>query len=111
MSMPSWRREPEATSGSFEGEEHGSEISLFVVDAAPGDGPRLHRHPYSETFVVQAGRGGFRLGDRTVEATAGDVVVVPAETPHGFKSLGPGRLKLVAIHAAARMETTWLEEE
>jgi mannose-6-phosphate isomerase-like protein (cupin superfamily) len=36
---------------------------------------------------------------------------VPAQTPHGFKSLGPERLKLVAIHAAPRMETTWLEEE
>ena len=106
---PTWRRGAGDTSGSFEGEQYGSQVSLFVVDAAPGTGPRLHRHPYTETFVVQAGRGAFRRGDETVEGEAGDVVVVPAQTPHGFKSLGPERLKLVAIHAAPRMETKWLE--
>ena len=109
-SLPSWRESAEDTSGSFEGSDHDSEVSFFVVDAAPGNGPSLHTHPYSETFVVQGGRGSFRKGELTLEATAGDVVVVPPETPHGFRSLGPERLKLVAIHAAPKMETTWLED-
>jgi hypothetical protein len=30
---------------------------------------------------------------------------------HAFKGIGPGRLRMVGIHAAPRMETTWLEEE
>jgi quercetin dioxygenase-like cupin family protein len=107
-SLPSWREG--ARSGSFEGAEHGSDVSFFVVDAAPGDGPRLHRHPYSETFVVQAGRGRFEVDGRAVEAVAGDVVVVAPETAHRFRAVGPARLQLVAIHAAPRMETTWLED-
>src|SRR4051794_18829892 len=107
-SLPSWRRGPGASSGSFEGAGHGSEVSLFVVDAAPGAGPSLHRHPYSETFVVLGGRGRFELDGRQVEAAEGDVVVAPAEAAHGFTSLGPENLRLVNVHAAPKMETTWL---
>ena len=81
-----------------------------MVDAAPGDGPALHRHPYSETFVVQAGRGRFEVDGRAVEATAGEVVVAAPETAHRFESLGPDRLRLVAIHAAPCMQTTWIEQ-
>jgi mannose-6-phosphate isomerase-like protein (cupin superfamily) len=108
--MPSWRTDPDKTSGSFEGAEHGSPVSVIVVDAAPGEGPSLHRHPYPETFVVQAGRGRFELDGRGVEAGAGDIVVVPAEAEHGFRSLGPERLRLVAIHAAPSFETRWSDE-
>jgi quercetin dioxygenase-like cupin family protein len=39
----------------FEGVERGVGVSLIFVDAPPGDGPRLHRHPYEEVFVVQEG--------------------------------------------------------
>ena len=109
--LPSWPYPDRPRAGSFEGAEHGSEVSFFVVDAAPGKGPRLHTHPYSETFLVQAGRGSFRRGERSIEAAAGDVVVVPADTPHGFQSLGPENLRLVAIHASPHVETHWLEEE
>jgi quercetin dioxygenase-like cupin family protein len=108
--LPTWRESAADTSGSFEGEDHGSQVSFFVVDAEPGNGPRLHKHPYSETFVVQAGRGSFRRGEATIETAAGDVVVVAPDTPHAFRSLGPERLRLVAIHAAPKMETIWLED-
>jgi quercetin dioxygenase-like cupin family protein len=106
----SWRYEGRETAGQFEGEGHGSEISFFVVDMAPGEGPRLHRHPYSETFCVQAGRARFEVDGRAVEAGAGDVVVAPAGSPHRFRAIGDERLRLVAIQAAPKMETTWLEE-
>jgi mannose-6-phosphate isomerase-like protein (cupin superfamily) len=96
-------------SGRFEGEPHGAPISFFLQDDAPGRGPRLHRHPYPETFVVQLGRVCFTVGDEQVEAAAGDVVVVPAGVPHGFVNPGPERLGMVAIHCAGRMETEWLE--
>jgi mannose-6-phosphate isomerase-like protein (cupin superfamily) len=107
--LPTWRQAPWAPSGRFEGEEYGSEVSFFVVSAAVGEGPELHRHAYTETFVVLAGRGAFTRDERELVAAAGDVVVVPAGTAHRFRSLGPGRLRLVAIHAAPRIEQTWLE--
>ena len=109
-SLPSWRAAAGDTTGRFEGAPYGSEVSFFVVDAAPGNGPALHRHPYSETFVVQGGRGRFEVGGRPVEAAAGDVLVVPPATAHAFRALGPERMRMAAIHAASRMQTTWLEE-
>jgi hypothetical protein len=29
----------------FQGFRHGADVSFIVVEAPPGDGPRLHRHP------------------------------------------------------------------
>jgi quercetin dioxygenase-like cupin family protein len=107
---PSWRRTAGASAGRFDGAEYGSDVSFFVVDAAPSEGPALHRHPYSETFVVLAGRARFEVDGRPIAAAAGDVVVVTPETAHGFRSLGPERLRLVAILAAPRRDTTWLEQ-
>jgi quercetin dioxygenase-like cupin family protein len=38
---------------TFEGEPHGSGVSFFLVSNEPGQGPDLHRHPYSETGIVR----------------------------------------------------------
>jgi quercetin dioxygenase-like cupin family protein len=44
------------------GDEIGAAVSVIVVDAAPGEGPRLHRHAYREVFVVLEGEATFTLG-------------------------------------------------
>ena len=93
----------------FEGEPYNAGISFFLIDNEPGQGPGLHRHPYPETWVVRRGHALFRAGEEEVEARPGDVVVVEAGTPHGFRNLGPGRLEMVCIHAAGTMATEWLE--
>lgn len=92
----------------FEGDDHGAGISFFLVDSPPGAGPALHRHPYEEVFVVHEGQARFFVGDDELDAGAGDVVIVPAEAAHRFVNGGAGRLRLVAIHHAARFETEWL---
>ncbi|HEX2416199.1 MAG TPA: cupin domain-containing protein [Thermoleophilaceae bacterium] len=109
--LPSWRPAPGESAGLFEGGAHGSDVSFCVVDAAAGEGPALHSHPYSETFLVQAGRARFEINGRELHAVAGDVVVVAAEDVHAFRAEGPERLRMVAIHASPRVESSWLEEE
>jgi mannose-6-phosphate isomerase-like protein (cupin superfamily) len=94
----------------FEGEPHGSGVSFFLVHNEPGMGPKLHRHPYSETWIVRSGHGRFTADGQDVDAGPGDVVVVEAEVPHKFKNLGPGRLDVVCIHASPRMIQEDLEE-
>ena len=43
-----------------EGVTIGSQVSLiFVYSSRDGAGPRLHQHPYTETFVVRHGRALF----------------------------------------------------
>ena len=96
--------------GEFQGHRLGAGVSLIVVDAPPGGGPMLHRHPYEEVFVVQEGTATLTAGDEKVEVTGGQVVVVPAGVSHKFVNTGVGRLRQVDIHASERFVTEWLED-
>jgi quercetin dioxygenase-like cupin family protein len=93
----------------FVGRDHGADLTLILVDAPPGHGPELHRHPYEEIFVVYGGTGTFFVDASRVQAGAGDVVLAPAGTAHGFINSGSDRLRLTAIHHAPGFTTEWLE--
>jgi len=95
--------------GNLKGEEHGATISLILDDSEPGHGPRLHRHPYDETWVVIEGRLTFESGEERLSAGPGDIVIVPPAVPHRFTNDGPGRSRLVCIHANPTFVTEWLE--
>jgi mannose-6-phosphate isomerase-like protein (cupin superfamily) len=88
---------------TFEGESHSSGVSFFLVNSETGAGPRLHRHPYSETWIVRGGRALFTADGDELEAGPGDIIVVSTDTPHKFTSLGPERLDMVCIHASPTM--------
>lgn len=93
----------------FEGIHHGTSMSFFISRHAPGEGPRLHRHPYEETFICQRGTCTFTVGAETVRVGPGHVVVVPANTPHKFVNDGDERLQQVSIHPRPEMEQEDLE--
>jgi quercetin dioxygenase-like cupin family protein len=95
--------------GRLEGAAHGASISVILDHSEPGQGPRLHRHPYDETWVVQDGHLTFQLGDTRYHAGPGDIVIAPPGVPHKFTNDGPGRSTLVCIHANPTMTTEWLE--
>jgi mannose-6-phosphate isomerase-like protein (cupin superfamily) len=92
-----------------EGAEHGAGVTLILTDMAEGRGPRLHKHPYGEIWVVASGRARFTGGGEEVEASTGDIVYVSAETPHKFVSIGEEQLRMVCIHEAPKFTTVWLE--
>jgi quercetin dioxygenase-like cupin family protein len=94
---------------NLRGADHGATISLILDDSEPGHGPRLHRHPYDETWVVQDGNLTFQLADQRFQVRAGDVVIAPPGVPHKFTNDGPQRSKLVCIHASPTFSTEWLE--
>jgi len=94
----------------FEGEPYGSGVSLFLVNNKPGAGPDLHRHPYSETWIVRSGKVRMSADGEDLEAGAGDIVLVPSETPHKFKNIGPEKLDIICIHASPRMIQEELKE-
>ena len=99
------------TAHTFEGYRYGdTNVSFFLTDAPPGSGPRLHTHPYAEVFVVQEGHATFTAGEKTIEVSGGQVVVVPAGVPHKFVNSGTGWLRQLDIHASDRFVTEWLEE-
>ncbi len=99
------------TARRFEGYLYGgANVSFFLTDAPPGTGPGLHTHPYEEVFVVHEGEITFTVGDDTIEATDGQIVVVSAGMPHKFVNSGAGRARHIDIHTSRRMVTKWLEE-
>lgn len=82
----------------FRGEAYGVKLSLLCVEILPGHGAPPHTHAYDELFVIQEGRGRYTIGDDSVEAGPGDIVVVPAGVPHGFVSVGPEPRRQTSVH-------------
>jgi mannose-6-phosphate isomerase-like protein (cupin superfamily) len=101
--------EQQRSPATFEGESHGSGVSFFLVNNEPGQGPDLHRHPYSETWIVRSGRARITTAGEDIEAGPGDIAVVGPQTPHKFKNMGPGRLDIICIHASPRLIQEALE--
>jgi mannose-6-phosphate isomerase-like protein (cupin superfamily) len=95
--------------GLLTGADHGVSISVILDRSEPGHGPRLHRHPYDETWVVEQGDITFQLGDERLKAGPRDIVIAPPGVPHKFTNDGPGRCSLVCIHASPTTITEWLE--
>ena len=85
--------------GLLEGKTVGTNVTLirYATDVV-GEGPTLHVHPYDEVFTITSGRARFTVGDKVIDAEAGDVVLGPANDPHGYQNLGPGRLDSLDIH-------------
>lgn len=48
----------------------------------------------------------FTAGDERQQVVGGHVVVVPPETPHGFKNHGDGPLRIVSIHPSPSIAQT-----
>jgi quercetin dioxygenase-like cupin family protein len=96
-------------SHEFVGADHGGvPFSLILVHTAPGTGPRLHRHPYAEVFVVESGEATFTLGDQELVVVGGQLVVGLPNVPHGFTNTGTSELRIVTIHGAGTFNTEWL---
>jgi quercetin dioxygenase-like cupin family protein len=87
----------------FEGADHGTPISFFAIDYAPGQSVGLHVHPYPETWIVRSGRARFTVDGEVIEAGPGDTVVAEAGKAHGFRNIGDTRLDVVCIHASGRI--------
>jgi mannose-6-phosphate isomerase-like protein (cupin superfamily) len=92
-----------------EGHTYGAPLTLILEDMPGGGGPRLHRHPYDELWVCQAGAADFTDGDEVTRVGPGDIVFAPAGAAHKFTAVGDTPLKMVCIHCSPKFSTEWLE--
>ena len=100
------------TAALFEGHPRaGVDISIFVVRTPPGRAVELHVHPYAETFLLLEGRGRWTRGEDVLELAPQDVLVVPPDTPHGFRNIGDVPLHVVSVHERGTLRQTWLGQE
>jgi quercetin dioxygenase-like cupin family protein len=97
------RRSP--TACLFQGRDQ-APVSIFVTQYQRGQGPDLHLHPYPEVFVVETGTATFTAGDEQITVEGGHIVIVPAETPHGFKGAGDDTLRVVSVHPSPTVQQT-----
>ncbi|MEM9798388.1 MAG: cupin domain-containing protein [Pseudomonadota bacterium] len=109
-----------AADGAFDGGPWSGAISgdalntdaliLFVAEDAVGAGPSWHLHPYDEIFILKRGRARFTVGDQVIDAEEGDVVMGPANVPHKYENLGPGRMESIDIHLSRVWRQTDLDD-
>ena len=84
---------------SLEGGQYGVDFSYIHLSTTRiGAAPRLHTHPYPEIVLIRQGRAEFTVGTQKIDTHAGQTIIVPASTPHTFRTLGPGRYESIANH-------------
>jgi len=105
-----WAEKEDMWQGEFEGNVFGTNVSvMFYTTVEVGRGPKLHKHPYDEVFIVRQGLALFTVGDQQMKAEAGQIVFGPANIPHKYVNLGPGRLEMTDLHVADRFAQENLE--
>ncbi|MEM9015550.1 MAG: cupin domain-containing protein [Verrucomicrobiota bacterium] len=94
-----WLKSTDPPRGVMEGKSFGVDcvVIRYSTDEV-GEGPNLHVHPYDEIFHILEGRAEFTVGDETIIAEAGSLVIGPANVPHAYKNPGPGRLDSYDVH-------------
>jgi mannose-6-phosphate isomerase-like protein (cupin superfamily) len=94
-----------ARAARFQGEDDAA-VSFFITRSERGQGPDQHLHPYAEVFIVETGEATFLVdGERRVVG-AGHIVIVPPETPHGFKNERDEVLNVIGIHPSPQVQQT-----
>lgn len=97
--------------GSWSYERLPGEANVSVIvesTTKEGVGPRLHKHPYAETFIIRRGSATFTIAGEEIVGRAGRILIVPPDTPHKFRT-DPGGYEAVHIHASPQFDTIWLE--
>lgn len=105
-----WAEKPDVWKGEFDGSLFGTNVSvIFYTTDEVGRGPKLHRHTYDEIFIIRQGRALFTVGEEQYEVRAGQIAFGPANVPHKFVNLGPGRLETTDIHVTSTISQEDLE--
>jgi quercetin dioxygenase-like cupin family protein len=77
------------------GPEEGPNFALRRFLMEPGGGIPAHTNTVEHEQYVLRGRARIGIGDRVQEVTAGDVVYIPAGTPHWYEVLGNERFEFL----------------
>lgn len=79
------------------GEQTGGLLSVLEITEPPDmDGPLHVHHREDEGFWILEGSATFEVGDRAIEAAAGDFVWGPRGVPHRY-STGPEGCRMLYI--------------
>lgn len=72
-------------------------LTLFAFDA--GQGLSEHQAPYDATVQIVEGKAVLKIGGKKVNASAGDIVIMPANVPHSVQAKEKFKMLLIMIRA------------
>jgi quercetin dioxygenase-like cupin family protein len=77
----------------------GHEVGVDLIEMQPGSAFPLHVHPGDHILYVVEGMGCVHIDGVDHKVTAGDTIFIPAEYPHGVKTLAsyPSRFVFLAF--------------
>lgn len=105
-------REAMAGRHLLEGREFGLEhLTLTLGESPPGQYTRLHRHDAEELIIVHAGKGSYTVGETTVEAGPGDVIVIPSGMPHRWVNNGDTPLVHTGIFSTSSFAMATVDDQ
>lgn len=88
----------------------GGAYTLIEVTDEPQAGPPFHLHRREdESFYILEGTLAFRIGDRTLTATAGCFMTAPKGTPHSYKNIGTTPTRMLTLFVPAGIENCFEE--
>jgi quercetin dioxygenase-like cupin family protein len=87
------------------GVETGGELLMVETTVEPGGGtpPHIH-HREDESFYVLEGSLTLNVGDKTMEATAGDFIRLPRDLAHWFQNTSQEPAKVLITITPAGLE-------
>lgn len=87
-------------------EDTDGDMYMFESTRIKEGGPILHTHYDTDEFwYVLQGEFLIKVGDKTYNAKAGDLVFGPRKIPHTFAKIGQGVAKVIICHQpAGKME-------
>ena len=91
----------------FQGANYGANVSFFIVKFSPGKGPKKHRHPYEETFIILEGEIEAIVDGETKSLRESSIVIIPAGTWHEFTNRSEIQVFMINIHPVPEMVTEW----
>ena len=66
---------------------HGEKLTLARVHLRKGCAVTPHSHAHEQFTMVESGRLHFVVGGEEVMLQAGDMMLIPPDTPHGVEAL------------------------
>lgn len=89
-------------------------VRTGIQTAAPGYVAPTHWHPYVELLFIIEGEAEVWLHGGEAEPIhldAGDCVALPADIPHGFRTVGDKPMRLLGIHSNPDRVVNYLDRK
>jgi len=74
-------------------------LTLFAFDV--GQGLTEHTSPFDAVVHILEGRAEIRIGGHAHEVAAGQILIMPADVPHGLQALEAFKMLLIMIRGQA----------